>query len=452
MSNSIESERSLGFLEWVFWLIEHAGRVNFVVVAEISGPVTPELLRKALDLVQSLHPLLQVRVAIQPRGRWLFLSDNVPPIPLRVVHAPSETWVLEAERDREERLPLETGPLCRCTLIQHANERATLLTTISHIIGDGISGCFLVRSILRAAGAVAEGKSAAFGAPQRCGSLDRHLPSWTRGVKGIWATLKSRFVDAQRRKRLGCSESIPTDSVAPFEERRTRLIPCVLDTDSTRRLLQRSRQEKSSLHGALAAAQLQAIAQEFGGRDAVTLSLVSGTNLRGRMSPRVGNDVLGLFASMIESTHRVPRSAPLWPLAREVSGELAMKIDRGLDLVAVAKWRPTLAGLRWWLPPTDIGKLRFLRLLSRRAAPASMISVIPRGEQIASANDYGPLAIESLHGFGAGPRTPLFSMSTISRGKLRWNFVYLEPIFSRERAQRIANRAVQEVRNATPEV
>jgi hypothetical protein len=47
--------------------------------------------------------------------------------------------------------------------------------------------------------------------------------------------------------------------------------------------------------------------------------------------------------------------------------------------------------------------------------------------------------------------TPLFSVSTVSHGRLHWNFVDLEPILSRLRAKRITDRAMLEVRQAIGE-
>ena len=230
-----------------------------------------------------------------------------------------------------------------------------------------------------------------------------------------------------------------------MHQRRSRLIPLELDPDQTKRLLRQFRPKRASLHGVLAAAQLRSIAHEFTDRDCVTLSLMTGTSVRARLEPPPANGDLGLYASVVQSAHRVDRGGSLWGLADEISRAVSRKVGGGADLMAVAKWPATLAALRWWVPPTQRGTKRFTRILSRQRRPTSMISVVPRGEQIARAGDYGPLCIESVRGFAAGPRTPLFSMGSVSNGRLHWNFVYLEPILSRERAQRIAERAVADL-------
>src|SRR5437660_8436005 len=153
MKPEYKLERPLGFLEWVFWLLENVGRTNFVVVAEITGALTDDALHQALAAVQARHPLLRIGIGWVQRSGLAFRSGGVPPIPLRVLNGPREAWIVEAERDREEPLPIEQGPLARCTLLRHSAAESTLLTTVSHVIGDGISGSYLVRDILRAAGA-----------------------------------------------------------------------------------------------------------------------------------------------------------------------------------------------------------------------------------------------------------------------------------------------------------
>ncbi len=382
MHRDVKIERPLGFLEWVFWLIDQIGRVNFVVAAEVSGPLAPDVLRRALEIVQVHQPLLRVRVAPGPRNRLWFLSDNIARIPLRVIDVPRENWVEEAEQEREEPFPRDAGPLCRCVLLRHGDDQATLLLTISHIIGDGISGLFLVRTILRVAGALCEGRQVELSGSPQAVSLDDRLPRWTRGAAGIGKSLGHRISEIFCRWKLGAAEQMPTDAIAPMHQRRCRLLPLELDPEQTRLLRDAIRNTRSSLYGVLAAAQLRSIAQEFTDREAITLSLVTGTSLRARLEPQVARHDLGLFASIVESRHRVHRGGSLWSLAAEVTGTVQNKVTSGIDLLGVAKSSASLAALRWWLPPDERGTARFTRMLTRRRPPTSMISVIPRAEQI----------------------------------------------------------------------
>ena len=244
-----------------------------------------------------------------------------------------------------------------------------MLTTINHVIGDGISALFLVRLILHVAGALCDGRQPALDRQPANVSLDERLPRWTLGAAGIGKALRNRVIETVRHWKLGPAEPIPADSEAPMHQRRSRLIPLELDPDQTKRILRQLRPTRASLHGILAAAQSRSIAHEFTDRDCVTLSLMTGTSVRARLEPPPANGDLGLYASVVQSAHRVDRGGSLWSLADEISRAVSRKVGGGADLMAVAKWPATLAALRWWVPPTQRGTQRFTRILSRRADP-----------------------------------------------------------------------------------
>ena len=43
------------------------------------------------------------------------------------------------------------GPLARCVHVRHADDQHHLLLTFHHVVGDGMSGVFMVRDLLTAA-------------------------------------------------------------------------------------------------------------------------------------------------------------------------------------------------------------------------------------------------------------------------------------------------------------
>src|SRR5262245_1774345 len=111
-------ERSLDALETTLWLLDRLARLSGIVVAEVAGPLTESALRAALDAVQQRHPLLRVRIVLE-EGNRLIYRGGVPPIPLRVVESPPETWLVEGEREQQSPFPTESGPLFRCTWLRH---------------------------------------------------------------------------------------------------------------------------------------------------------------------------------------------------------------------------------------------------------------------------------------------------------------------------------------------
>jgi hypothetical protein len=79
----VRVDRPLDPAERFFWLADRVSCMNFVVFAELDGGVDASRLRAALDRAQQAHPLLRVRIAIEP-GAPRFESDDRVRIPLQV--------------------------------------------------------------------------------------------------------------------------------------------------------------------------------------------------------------------------------------------------------------------------------------------------------------------------------------------------------------------------------
>src|SRR5437868_529990 len=91
-------ERPLGRFEQLLWTVDTVVRINFVMVAELSGPLSVEALRAGLDAAQERHPLLRVCIARDAQGQLGFKRMHEK-LPLRVAEAPAEAWNGEAERE-----------------------------------------------------------------------------------------------------------------------------------------------------------------------------------------------------------------------------------------------------------------------------------------------------------------------------------------------------------------
>ncbi|MDY7021334.1 MAG: alcohol acetyltransferase, partial [Cyanobacteriota bacterium] len=68
------------------------GSFNIITIARIKGKISEELLRKALDEVQRIHPLLSCRI-IETPNHLEFTTDGTEKIPLFVVYqSQKESW------------------------------------------------------------------------------------------------------------------------------------------------------------------------------------------------------------------------------------------------------------------------------------------------------------------------------------------------------------------------
>lgn len=138
--------RPLGSLEQVFWLCDQNHPAHFALAAEIEGAATPAAWRGALDALQRRHPLLAVGIAAGEDGVPSFVQQPDAPIPLRVV--PGADWPAEVARELSRPFLAGEAPLLRATLL-HGARAAVCVLTAHHSVADGISLTYLFRDLLQ---------------------------------------------------------------------------------------------------------------------------------------------------------------------------------------------------------------------------------------------------------------------------------------------------------------
>ena len=205
----------------------------------------------------------------------------------------------EAVEEQGRQLPTEKGPLVRCALIRHGTAEATLLTTFHHAIGDATSGTQLVYELIQTANAhcerppadeTANAPTEEPPAPSPAPStepLSRRLPRRYRGLSAVWLLLKQTVVQLWQCLRQGVPRREPTDNPVSADQRRDRFVSVPLTTDDTHALVNCAKQNATTVHGALCAAQLLALQAEFPQPRRVTLGLNSLVSLRNRFDPPV---------------------------------------------------------------------------------------------------------------------------------------------------------------------
>ena len=145
-----EFERPLSPVEKVIWRLNEGASLNVTMICRIRGALAEDVLREALDRLQQRHPYLRVRVEDSAQG-LVYRVNDVPTIPLRVRDVPADGWLPIVEEEINRAIPSETGPLVRCIHLRHREELSHLLVTFHHVIGDAMSGAYMVRDILAAA-------------------------------------------------------------------------------------------------------------------------------------------------------------------------------------------------------------------------------------------------------------------------------------------------------------
>jgi putative cofactor-binding repeat protein len=223
------TNRPLGTNEKVFWVLDQKTTTQFAVVAEIDGNLIDSAWREALDIVQGRHPNLWVQISGNDYSTaHLNHVDNCR-IPLRVVYTKSgDNWngVLEAEL--AEPLDVTIAPLAKAVLIQQRGKSVFLFIS-NHSIGDGMSVALFIRDILT----VLSGNT--IGNLFPVSSLDEHV---------------------------GISLMEPGEEVTGFDQAKNNLLPRTnvtverlkLSGTLTKKLIERAKTEKTTVHGALTSA------------------------------------------------------------------------------------------------------------------------------------------------------------------------------------------------------
>jgi Condensation domain len=231
--------RPLGTMERTLWLLDHTHPTHFALAAEIEGPTRLAAWRSALDAVQLRHPFFSVCIEEDGNANWSFRRVAGTQIPLRVVNTKNATsrWEREIETELATRFDARQAPLIRAVLL-HQPDKSILIFSAHHSIGDGLSMAFAIRDVLQALSGERLDSLPPLASMEELLGMPQTQPA-RRVLETSSGSIEKNVVEAPRVKGL-------------------RLSP-----ELTSKLLGRSRQEETTLHGALCAALVLAGRQLF---------------------------------------------------------------------------------------------------------------------------------------------------------------------------------------------
>jgi hypothetical protein len=302
-STSTRVVRTLGAYEELYWLYSQTGSRNLVHAAEIEGGTTVDAWRKALDQVQRSQPLFSVCIDPNRGGRPYFRDVAGTSIPMRVLRGISANrWETEFAKEVCEPISGDIAPLVRTVLI-HEPDRCIVIIAAHHSIADGMSMTVVLHDLVRAlAGEV----------------IARYplLPSQEEalGVTGPSAP-ETQTGSGSSHAAPGTAVAVRTPDVEPPAIESLRV-----DAYLTTQLVSRARTERTTVHGAIGAAVIQArrmLSPEWNRRTARILSPIST-----RRTALVGDTCAMYFGGGVVSIAAGPQP-DFWDLARHFTTELA---------------------------------------------------------------------------------------------------------------------------------
>lgn len=304
------------------------GSFNIITIARIKGKISEELLRKALDEVQRIHPLLSCRI-IETPNHLEFTTDGTEKIPLFVVYqSQKESWQNVVREELNKTID-SNKVLVRCILYRNSEIDNYLITTIHHAISDGLSSLNLQSQILNFYQTIASGNSINVNCLSPLPFLDELLPKWMQGNKGVskgkWFvfkfTLKMLFLKPEQLK---------PEKTVPRESRSCGMTHKYLEKELTKKLVELCRQENTTVQGALCAAMLLAVTNKIrmGSPRKINAYCDSYIDLRRRLEPPIGNEDMGIITSLITSLHQIKPQMSFWDLSRDVSKKIEFSLNR----------------------------------------------------------------------------------------------------------------------------
>ncbi|MFM7600429.1 MAG: condensation domain-containing protein [Pseudanabaena sp.] len=304
-------ERFLGAFEHSFWLYDQVHPVHFALCAKISGTFTSDQLQRALSQVQQQHPLLRVKIQTSPSGHPQFVEQKAE-IPLRIVQRTDRLqWQRELELELSLSFNWAIAPLVRVVwLHSQGNQDSELIITLHHSIADGLSGAYLIRDIVARI------------ATPNCSAtaISRELTT-SAPVESI-IPQSFRFPTESPHQ----SDHVAAQEQAAFyaDKATTRVRPhvrtAILSAQLTKQLSVLCREEHTTVHGAIGAAFLLALASQ-GKTDLSHYKCLSPISIRSHLPATVQEDV-GLYITYGLTHHQVTASSLFWEVARSLKSQL----------------------------------------------------------------------------------------------------------------------------------
>lgn len=142
--------RILGAFEKTFWLLDQIDSKDFALAAEVIGIASEEDWRMAVNQVQKRHPNLSARITMDQFKRPFIEHTDSMLIPLKVITIDNDfRWEQEVENELATRFNTEDGLLFRIVLLQKP-EDTVLILVANHTLADGSSLMYLFRDLLSA--------------------------------------------------------------------------------------------------------------------------------------------------------------------------------------------------------------------------------------------------------------------------------------------------------------
>ncbi|MEG4030409.1 MULTISPECIES: condensation domain-containing protein [unclassified Microcoleus] len=320
--------RKLGLVEMWMALGNEVGGGLIVNVVYLEGILKAELVQQALKLVQQRHPMLQVYIVESEDGLY-FQSTGITEIPVQVIYKQDENEAIKiAEKELHTKFTPGNNPLCRLTLLyshQHQNS-CEVIITFHHGIVDGISCMRFIDDLLFYYQEINEGENIS-----QVESLE-FIPPIETIVNYNIPSQNPRENHQLANEQPSLPPQLIIEHQASANERLTRMLPRMLSQEKTKTLIDKCKQEKTTVHGAMCAAMLFAAGKLLSIDTQVNCSYGLPVDLRKYCEPEITGQNLGCFISALGFNQLIEPKTSFWDLARECKCRIHDSLISGVHI------------------------------------------------------------------------------------------------------------------------
>jgi hypothetical protein len=403
-------------------LNRQGGTFNITISSQIKGPLTPEMIRQALDMAQSRHPRLNWRI-VEEQDCLQFKTEGTQKIPLQVVDKLHDKYWQEIVTAQINKEIDSSKCLMRVVLIRALDEKDSnyLITTVHHAIADGLSFVQLQSEILSYCQKIASGETLTQVIPLPViPSLEKLLPDSTTTSQPDESHIEI--------------DTLGFEKWVPIESRKTAYIYKYLDEKLTQHLKKIAKQEKTTLHGAFCAALMLATAGIIRANQKIEVVRASCTtifNLRPYLKFTVSNEHLNSLAWDATSWQTLEKNTSFWGLSREIRQQIRSVLKSGAFISEI----------------TSEQLDEFIDLLGKEVETTADISNLGK---LNIPTVYGTFELEEIHivcGTAAFGGMPTLIISEF-REKTLLSFLFSEPSVSQTTMENLANNVISNLIDA----
>jgi hypothetical protein len=320
--------RKLGLVETWMALGHDLGGGLIVNVVYLEGVLTPDVVQQALKLVQQRHPMLQVYIVESEDGLY-FQSTGITEIPVQVIYKQDENEAIKiAEKELHTKFTPGKNPLCRLTILyshQHQNT-CEMIITFHHGIVDGISCMRFIDDLLFYYQGINEGENIS-----QVESLE-FIPPIETLVNYNIPSQNPRENHQLANEQPSLPPQLIIEHQASANERFTRMLPRMFSQEKTKILIDKCKQEKTTVHSAMCAAMLFAAGKLLSIDTQVNFSYGLPVNLRKYCEPEITDQNLGCFISVLGFNQLLEPNISFWDLARECKSRIHDSLISGVHI------------------------------------------------------------------------------------------------------------------------